>query len=77
MIGRAPPTDTGWWRYRVPGRGQLDWNLIIDTLYAVGYDGDIGVEHEASVRGGSLDKILQGFQIAAHILRSFILVPNV
>ncbi len=69
---RASPADTGWWRYRVPGRGQLDWNRIIDALYTAGYTGDIAVEHEDPVWGGSLDKTLQGFQIAARTLRPLI-----
>jgi hypothetical protein len=51
------------------GRGKLDWNRIIDALYAAGYDGDIAVEHEDPVWGGTLDKTLQGMQIAAHTLR--------
>lgn len=70
--GRASPTDVGWWRYRVPGRGQLDWNRIIDTLYTAGYDGDIAVEHEDPVWSGTLTKTLQGIQIAAHTLRPLI-----
>ena len=72
---RTSPTDTGWWRYRVPGRGQLDWNRIIDTLYTAGYDGDIAVEHEDPVWGGSLGKTKQGFEIAAGTLRPLI-IPN-
>ncbi|WP_198348246.1 sugar phosphate isomerase/epimerase [Plantactinospora sp. KBS50] len=28
---RASPTDVGWWRYRVPGRGQLDWTRTRST----------------------------------------------
>ena len=61
-VGRTSPTDVGWWRYRVPGRGHLDWNRIIDTLYAAGYDGAVAVEHEDPVWGGTLDKTQQGLQ---------------
>ncbi|MGH3279802.1 MAG: sugar phosphate isomerase/epimerase family protein [Trebonia sp.] len=71
-IGRTSPTDTGWWRYRVPGRGQLNWNQIIDALYSAGYQGDVAVEHEDPVWGGSPDKIQKGFEIAARTLRPFI-----
>ncbi|MGW4365261.1 sugar phosphate isomerase/epimerase family protein [Nocardia takedensis] len=71
-VTRSSPTDAGWWRYRVPGRGQLDWNRIIDMLYSAGYDGDIAVEHEDPVWGGTLDKTLQGMRIAARTLRPFI-----
>jgi len=71
-VGRASSTDVGWWRYRIPGRGQLDWNRIIDALYAAGYDGDVAVEHEDPIWGGTLGKTLQGMQIAAHTLRPLI-----
>ncbi|MGH3205987.1 MAG: sugar phosphate isomerase/epimerase family protein [Streptosporangiaceae bacterium] len=70
--GRTSPTDVGWWRYRVPGRGQLDWNRIIDALYAAGYEGDVAVEHEDPVWGGTTGKTLQGMQIAARTLRPLI-----
>jgi sugar phosphate isomerase/epimerase len=70
--GRASPTDVGWWRYRIPGLGQLDWNRIIDALYAGGYDGDVAVEHEDPVWGGTPGKTLQGLQIAADNLRPLV-----
>jgi sugar phosphate isomerase/epimerase len=72
-VGRATPEDVGWWRYRVPGRGQLDWNRIIDALYDGGFDGTIAVEHEDPVWGGSDDRIKQGLEIAAHTLRPLII----
>lgn len=71
--GRTSPTDVGWWRYRVPGRGQLDWNQIIDTLYAAGYTGDIAVEHEDPVWSGTLDQTLHGMRIASHALKPLII----
>jgi sugar phosphate isomerase/epimerase len=70
---RTSPTDVGWWRYRVPGRGQLGWNQIIDTLYDAGYTGDIAVEHEDPVWGGTLDRILHGMDIAARTLQPLII----
>ncbi|MEU4414762.1 hypothetical protein [Nocardia salmonicida] len=70
---RTSPTDVGWWRYRVPGRGQLDWNRLIDKLYSSGYDGDVAVEHEDPVWGGTLEKILRGMRIAAETLTPLIL----
>lgn len=70
--GRTSPTDVGWWRYRIPGCGQLDWNQIIEALNAAGYDGDIAVEHEDPVWGGTPSKTLQGLQIAADKLRPLI-----
>ena len=71
-VARIRPEDTGWWRYRVPGRGQLDWNRIIDTLYAGGFDGAVAVEHEDPVWGGTHTKIKKGLEIAAQTLRPLI-----
>ncbi|MFG1771628.1 sugar phosphate isomerase/epimerase family protein [Nocardia salmonicida] len=72
-VTRTSPTDVGWWRYRVPGRGQLDWNRLIDKLYSSGYDGDVAVEHEDPVWGGTLEKTLRGMRIAAETLTPLIL----
>jgi sugar phosphate isomerase/epimerase len=71
-VSRTSPEDTGWWRYRIPGRGQLDWNRIIDTLYTGGFDGTVAVEHEDPVWGGTHTKIKQGLEIAAQTLRPLI-----
>ncbi|MFI0423963.1 sugar phosphate isomerase/epimerase family protein [Spongiactinospora sp. 9N601] len=67
-VGRNSPTDVGWWRYRVPGLGELDWKRIIGTLRAHGYHGTVAVEHEDHVWGGTLEKIHQGLDIAARTL---------
>lgn len=72
-VTRTTPEDVGWWRYRVPGRGQLNWTQLIDTLYAGGFDGTVAVEHEDPVWSGSEDKIKQGLEIAASTLRPLIL----
>ena len=36
----------GWWRYRIPGRGQINWNAYISALKDVGYDYVLSIEHE-------------------------------
>ena len=36
----------GWWRYVIPGEGEIDWNLVIRRLEEVGYDGVLSVELE-------------------------------
>lgn len=68
-VGRTSPTDVGWWRYRVPGLGQLDWKQLIATLHAAGYTGDIAVEHEDPEYSGTLEKTLEGIDIAARTLK--------
>lgn len=36
----------GWWRYRLPGAGDLDWRGIGAALRDIGYDGAIDIENE-------------------------------
>jgi sugar phosphate isomerase/epimerase len=69
------PWQTGWWRYRVPGRGQVDWARVVDRLYEAGFDGVLSVEHEDPLWGGTEPKVLQGLTIAQQTLRPLI-VPE-
>ncbi|MER6633368.1 sugar phosphate isomerase/epimerase [Streptomyces sp. NPDC000987] len=71
-VGRGSPTDVGWWRYRVPGRGSIDFNRLVDRLHEAGYDGAVAVEHEDPVWGGTLDRTKTGLRIAADHLRPFV-----
>lgn len=64
--------DTGWWRYRVPGRGQVDWRGVLDVLDEGGFDGVVSVEHEDPVWSGTEDKIKQGLEIAHDTLRPLV-----
>lgn len=36
----------GWWRYRIPGQGLIDWPRFITVLLQVGFSGGMAVEHE-------------------------------
>ena len=36
----------GWWRYRIPGQGLIDWPRFITVLLQVGFQGGMAVEHE-------------------------------
>lgn len=36
----------GWWRYSIPGRGVVDWDGVFRELKAIGYTGDVDIEHE-------------------------------
>jgi sugar phosphate isomerase/epimerase len=66
------PWATGWWRYRVPGLGEIDWHRIIDRFHELGYTGTVSVEHEDPVWGGSPEKVKQGLRIAHRTLSPLI-----
>jgi sugar phosphate isomerase/epimerase len=63
-------TDFSWWRYRIPGWGELDWRRMLTTLLEHGYDGYVSVEHEDPVFTGSLARVEQGLSLALHHLRN-------
>jgi sugar phosphate isomerase/epimerase len=68
-VARDDPWDVGWWRYRVPGLGQVDWVRLVDALYEGGFDGVLSVEHEDPVWGGTEERVEIGLRIAHRTLR--------
>ena len=71
-VDRPDPWDVGWWRYRVPGRGQVDWSGLLDALYEGGFDGVLSVEHEDPMWGGTEERVEIGLRIAHQTLRPLI-----
>ncbi|MDQ6874216.1 MAG: sugar phosphate isomerase/epimerase [Actinomycetota bacterium] len=71
-VERKDGWDVGWWRYRVPGLGSVDWRRVIDTLYQGHYDGAVSIEHEDPVWGGTEERVKQGLQIAQRTLSPLI-----
>ena len=72
-IGRENPWDVGWWRYRVPGLGEVDWRRLVDALYEGGFSGVLSVEHEDPIWGGTEAKVKTGLEIAHNTLRPLII----
>jgi sugar phosphate isomerase/epimerase len=66
------PWDMGWWRYRIPGLGQVDFRRYVDTLYEGGFDGVLSVEHEDPVWGGTPELVDAGLRIAHNNLRGLV-----
>jgi sugar phosphate isomerase/epimerase len=71
-LSRENPWDVGWWRYRVPGLGDVDWRAVVDALYEGGFTGVLSVEHEDPVWGGDETRVKQGLEIAHRTLRPLI-----
>lgn len=71
VFGRAvgrQPWVSGWWRYRIPGLGEVDWRRLVDTLHQAGYDGTVSVEHEDPVWSGDPERIRRGLAVAERTL---------
>lgn len=45
-FGRAYVCGEGWWRYTIPGEGEVDWVKVIRRLQDAGYDRVLSVELE-------------------------------
>jgi len=71
-LARQGILGSGWWRYRLPGLGQLDWAAIFSALRDVGYDDVIAIENEDPLAPG-----LAGVAWSAAYLRSRLPPPPV
>lgn len=56
----------GWWRYVIPGYGEIDWGVYIARLKDNGFDGVLSIEHEDRALGRE-----EGFLKALEHLRQF------
>lgn len=52
----------GWWSYRMPGRGEIDWLKFMNTLAANEYRGVLSIEHEDPEFEGSEAKVKEGLE---------------
>ena len=68
----SPRHSASFWRYRMPGMGQIDWKEFIKALKAIGYDGVVSIEHEDPVYEGSADKVKEGLQLGRKRLENLI-----
>lgn len=64
----STPQDR-WWRYRLPGFGDIDWHRYLDTLYQIGYDAVLSVEHEDPVWAATPELALRGLVLARSFLQ--------
>ena len=71
-VCRDDSPESGWWQYRVPGRGECAWPALINALKRSGYEGVISVEHEDPVFSGSIEQIIAGLKIAHNTITPLI-----
>jgi len=70
----------GWWRYRIPGQGLVDWPAFFTVLLQAGFKGGAAVEHEdefwdAPPSNDSAEfpqERKDGFILAARFLRQYL-----
>ena len=64
--------DFGYWRYRMPGLGQIAWEKLIKELKEVGYEGVISIEHEDPLYEGSEEKVKAGLKLGIDYLKKYV-----
>jgi sugar phosphate isomerase/epimerase len=69
-LGRAGVYGRGWWRFVIPGLGQIDWVRLFEELSAAGYRGDVAVEHKD--RAYLERRWSEGLRIALKTLRPLV-----
>lgn len=67
------PWKSGWWRYRMPGWGEIDWKALIGTLQERGYDFALSIEHEDPLWEGTEEKVKGGLILGLRHLSQFVL----
>ncbi len=60
----------GWWRYRIPGWGVVNWQRLIAVLLDVNYQGNIVIEHEDPVFHGP--RFREGLKLGLRHLSQFV-----
>jgi len=53
-FGRRYGYGEGWWRYCIPGWGQVDWRWVVARLEEIGYGGPLAIELEDHRYSGSV-----------------------
>jgi sugar phosphate isomerase/epimerase len=60
----------GYWRFRLPGYGDVDWAALFQVLREGGFDGNVVIEHEDPVFHG--ERMQEGLIIGQHFLSQFV-----
>ncbi|MFO7698300.1 MAG: sugar phosphate isomerase/epimerase family protein [Anaerolineae bacterium] len=59
-----------WWRFAIPGLGQIDWPRLLSTAHEMGYEGDLALEHEDQAYSG--ERWTEGLTVGLKALRPLI-----
>ena len=64
--------QNGYWRFNMPGLGQVDWKAFFEALKDIGYDGVVSIEHEDADYEGSEEKVFEGLAKGYEFLKELI-----
>lgn len=62
----------GWWRYRLPGWGEVDWAGVFTALKEIEYEGPVGIEMEDKLWWHNDEEVRQGILNSRDFLKRFV-----
>lgn len=77
-VGIRPFDNVGWWRYRIPGNGSIDWPAFFTVLEDRGFTGAMNIEHEDDLYGAMppthdfTEDYKNGFRVGHRYLRNYV-----
>ncbi|MCB0054273.1 MAG: sugar phosphate isomerase/epimerase, partial [Caldilinea sp.] len=74
-LAREGIDGDGWWRYTLPGWGELNWATLLAELQRVEYAGCLSIEHEDAVWDRNEGQILQSLLLSKRYLEQFLAGP--
>lgn len=70
VLERTGILGSGWWKFRIPGYGDVNWTSVFRTLTEIGFDGNMIIEHEDPVFHGH--RRHEGLKLGLKHLKSFV-----
>ena len=62
----------GWWRYRLPGLGQVDWRRLLDRARELGFVGTLAIDHADPTYRAGLDDLKSGLALSRRLLAQWL-----
>ena len=70
VLERTGINGPGWWKFRIPGFGDVNWTSMFRGLTEIGYAGPMIIEHEDPVFRG--DRREEGLKLGLKHLKRFV-----
>ncbi|MCG8484852.1 MAG: sugar phosphate isomerase/epimerase [Clostridia bacterium] len=71
QIGKSDAFDLGWVEAKIPGNGDVNWNVFFNVLKDIAYNGVVSIEHEDLEYEGSVAKLKEGIGLGKKYLDRF------